>query len=1187
MAPKSPLLDSRKFEVLLSQLNNSALKHMPPGWKPGKPGAGADAGVMLQHTFARLMEIVIERLNRVPEKQMLAFLHSMNVSPLPPVPAWAPLVFELKKDAKPTLVPRRTAVVAKTSGGVSPVFETAEDLVVLPAALTCAYTLEPSRDRFGDYTGRLSGGLFTPFIGESVMPDAWYFIVDKALNIDSPSETKLEFWLDEESSGEVNLNLFLDKNKTVWSYSGDGGECGFSPAIQPSGTISSDKPVIISVCDADSMGLSPLPADHLGGGCEPPAGGFIKCAVKNSREAKVLAEKVKIVAAALSMEGKKYAPKQLFNNTSRLDPEGYVLPFGNRPKAGDAFYINVGDLPEQEGEIQVTVMLVPDIEQKNRCDTGSSCHQCQLPTFNNNRLCYVGYSRKWEQLDWSYSSPDGWEPIKTSGVVSCDSALGDDSDSQAYFNTYSMTFKLEKPFQCKVAGEKGNWLRVVLPANDCGTDAEYEHDEKTKTWFLKPDTGKFLYPKVRSMALSVSFSAECRVYRQKGHVYTKLDAIQEGNDLSSAADVGAEHDKTGFYLGFDQVYHNMPVSLYVDTAPTAHYTGSSNDRSPVWECRTADGWRPVYVHDDTADFSRSGAIRFLFPTEAVCVKLFDGTERYWVRLLREGGVQLKGIYLNAVPAEQAITVDREALGVSNGLAGQSFIMRGTPVLTGQRIWVREDEAPTAAELAETSMEIRQNPITLVQENWVLWHEQNSFWASLPNSRHYTLDRDGGEVCFGDGMNGMIPVNGAAIAAEYRYGGGLYGNLPERSVSKLSAKIPGVAGVYNPIAATGGADTEDIPGIQSRGPMTLRHRGRGVTVSDIEWLVKESAGAAVDRIKCLPGEGGQPFVLMLLPAGDGLRPLPDGALTTHIRNYLSRCLPASLPAGSFGIVGPRYITINLSVAVVPVDPFESSIVRDRVAGRLSTFLHPRQGGQGGSGWEFGRNVYLSEVCAVLESVEGVEYSLADRVSVLPAAVQRELTLQTNNIRLLTNYPAGSLLFLYGRNGAVNEQWLLAEPIVSDMLPRTIRVTGLREGDAPTIAGRFPNQDTLIINDIRDTDNGGYEVKAFRFSEDVELLPGMVLDCVRTKIKDTVGDSISYDGDSITIGFEGFKRLKKQEYAENTSGPLMVRLTLPDGFGYPVDFLINTANTVTDVAYLFQGELCTPGIIDVQIAEKESW
>ena len=40
--------------------------------------------------------------------------------------------------------------------------------------------------------------------------------------------------------------------------------------------------------------------------------------------------------------------------------------------------------------------------------------------------------------------------------------------------------------------------------------------------------------------------------------------------------------------------------------------------------------------------------------------------------------------------------------------------------------------------------------------------------------------------------------------------------------------------------------------------------------------------------------------------------------------------------------------------------------------LEKFLHPLYGGPGGQGWDLGRNVYLSDIAAVLGDAEGVDF-----------------------------------------------------------------------------------------------------------------------------------------------------------------------------------------------------------------------
>jgi hypothetical protein len=43
--------------------------------------------------------------------------------------------------------------------------------------------------------------------------------------------------------------------------------------------------------------------------------------------------------------------------------------------------------------------------------------------------------------------------------------------------------------------------------------------------------------------------------------------------------------------------------------------------------------------------------------------------------------------------------------------------------------------------------------------------------------------------------------------------------------------------------------------------------------------------------------------------------------------------------------------------------------------LDTFLDPLQGGSDGAGWSLGRNVYRSEVMALLDAIDGVDHVLS--------------------------------------------------------------------------------------------------------------------------------------------------------------------------------------------------------------------
>src|SRR5262245_17697192 len=87
MPTRPPILDNRALQDSLQRLQELASTDVRE-WTPPRDG---DAGTMLQRIFARLLELALQRLNQVPEKNLRAFLNTMGVSLLPPSPAQVPL----------------------------------------------------------------------------------------------------------------------------------------------------------------------------------------------------------------------------------------------------------------------------------------------------------------------------------------------------------------------------------------------------------------------------------------------------------------------------------------------------------------------------------------------------------------------------------------------------------------------------------------------------------------------------------------------------------------------------------------------------------------------------------------------------------------------------------------------------------------------------------------------------------------------------------------------------------------------------------------------------------------------------------------------------------------------------------------------------------------------------------------
>ena len=85
---QAPLIDKRSYADLVAQTTQLAGQFS--GWQPPS-GGQPDPGLALIGVFGRFAELLIERLNRAPDKNYLAFLNLIGASPLPPRAARVPL----------------------------------------------------------------------------------------------------------------------------------------------------------------------------------------------------------------------------------------------------------------------------------------------------------------------------------------------------------------------------------------------------------------------------------------------------------------------------------------------------------------------------------------------------------------------------------------------------------------------------------------------------------------------------------------------------------------------------------------------------------------------------------------------------------------------------------------------------------------------------------------------------------------------------------------------------------------------------------------------------------------------------------------------------------------------------------------------------------------------------------------
>lgn len=377
-----------------------------------------------------------------------------------------------------------------------------------------------------------------------------------------------------------------------------------------------------------------------------------------------------------------------------------------------------------------------------------------------------------------------------------------------------------------------------------------------------------------------------------------------------------------------------------------------------------------------------------------------GTPRAWIRARRQTDgdplmAEINGIYPNAVWASQTQTISGEVLGSGNGQSNQVVFFRQVPILSDHVIEVRELEGERAeVELPILEQELFAQGLTAddirtatdpntgrTRAVWVRWQPRPNLLFSGPDDRHYVVERSRGRVLFGDGVNGRIPPAGAnnIMAASYRTGGGQAGNVAAKAISQILGAVPGTQRIANPRAAEGGADGEPVEDVQQRGPRTIRHQKQAITLADYEALARE-ASPEVAVARALPvthasGRYVSGYVkLIIMPQSDDPAPQPSLELRRRVYDYLAARTPAAM-GGQITVTGPDYLPVGVEVTVAPVDFSAAGSVFQAVDVALRAFLNPLTGGPQGTGWPFGRDVFQSDVAALLEALPGVDYATA--------------------------------------------------------------------------------------------------------------------------------------------------------------------------------------------------------------------
>ncbi len=1030
----APKLDHRTREEVIASALLLAAQYTPQ-WSG--VGNASDPGRRLIDLFARLVELLLERLNRVPEKNFLSFLDLTGVERFPGAPAEAPVTFLVSKRApQGGQAPRGTQVATtQTQTSDARVFETRNAFFATPAKLESIVTVSPATDRFA----RLPVPATPPAAATlaNAVPVAIFSDTEPALQdvghilyIGSgalfgrpdAANVTVTFTL---SSGAFPAGVTwkrFDKKLKSWA--------GLGVPV----TMSVPAPGQVSFTFA---GLTGAAATVIEGVEDVWLAAHFDAPFDASFTAPVIVGAQGVAAAPVLPVTRFDAA---FTNSDRIDLSKPYYPFGRRPAYGDAFYFaSQAAFGADVEQAVVSFVIRPNASAALVQQFAGAPDPTVVRTVA--QWQYLDQSGQWVDLarfDHQFTF--------TAGGVAQISNFAPPGSPHAAEGTFigvsgaALVSVDLSGFQDRIGlrevnGVVNRWIRVLLLS-----DRPYGHDGVAAAGgFVGP---LWIVPTIEGLSISYTPRTAPQPLTNLAALNSfQLQHASSGGAISFAPFTSlAERRETGFaafgsapalYFAFDRAFGDVFISVFFDLAgpPSTLFSPlESGNPNIAWEYWSANtGWAALDVDDQTFDLTTSGAIGFPGPRDAGALALFAQLDpdpgapvpRWWFRARLAGGgydhpPRVKGIYPNTVLASNVSTARGDLIvGSSNGEPDQTFGLVKGPVLGGE-LWVREPELPSGEELRELAREHADDaaarldpgaalPVSETRtiasgesETWVRWRRVPNFRISGARSRHYTLEPVAAEAAFGDGTRALIPPPGKnnLVVRGFLSGGGEAANRDTQplAVKELTTSLSFIDKVFNVQAASAGASPWTLDEIQEFGPQTIKNRGRAVTTEDYEWMVRQRF-SQIARVRCLPtlapaAGGGLTFkagavTVLVVPKGEDLRPQPSQGLLRRIREFLTRTALGNIGADIF-VKGPDYAEVRISATVVPVKPELTSVVVRRAAAALEAFLHPLTGGEDGNGYGFGRPVYLSEVHAVLERIEEVDYVVSAAFLDLPGA-----------------------------------------------------------------------------------------------------------------------------------------------------------------------------------------------------------
>ena len=446
--------------------------------------------------------------------------------------------------------------------------------------------------------------------------------------------------------------------------------------------------------------------------------------------------------------------------------------------------------------------------------------------------------------------------------------------------------------------------------------------------------------------------------------------------------LGGSYSDDALYLGFNEPMEGGPISVYFEIEDQLNM----NELKCRFEYSATEGFKPLKVVDNTKDFSRSGTVTFMPPSD-MHNTLLENRRRYWIRIRRNKVNDRKekkmflphisNVMMNVVNVSNIVTGVEKDFYISDTSPNQHFALGQNNILDLE-VWVNEKRNISRDEIEKMQSDhpddirVETDMLGGYSAVYVRWNEVSSF-DRAPDPRSYVVDRLSSELLFSDGVKAYIPrvTDDVAFKVKIRTSNGSAGNVDTGTIKETLGTELYIENVYNPVRAYGGSDLETISKAFRRGANFLSSRGRLVTANDYTFAILEYSDS-IDKVSCVSGQtvdgrkrpADVSFVLLM-------KDFMEGSFSFHriaasLKQYLLERSPLTISEEHVFIVEPIFVSLSVSVWAGVKDEDDSFETQQAIVDMLEGYFNPVST-KDSDGWAIGviprRNQILMKLGAL--------------------------------------------------------------------------------------------------------------------------------------------------------------------------------------------------------------------------------